>query len=128
MYSHKVLVNDEGFVVEECVLLKDNVAQNVEVLEGQFLVNYYDKEYIKPKWDFKKEEWVEGATEEEIKEWEEENKPQPKEPNENEILISNVLLENANLKQKTNDLEEMTANLMLQIAELKGGNTNVQMD
>ncbi|MBN1037899.1 hypothetical protein FC789_02255 [Clostridium botulinum] len=78
---------------------------------------------LKPKWTGI--EWIEGATEEEIKEWEEKNKLKPKEPSEDEILISNVLLENATLKQKTNDLEEMTANLMLKIAELKGGNTNV---
>lgn len=91
MYSHKVLVNNEGFVVEECVLLKDNIAQNVEVLEGQFLVNYYDKKYIKPKWDFNNKKWIEGATEEEIQEWEESNKPKPKEPTETEILQKQLL-------------------------------------
>ncbi|MBY6916065.1 hypothetical protein [Clostridium botulinum] len=96
MYSHKVLVNNEGFVVEECVLLKDNVVQNIEIQEGQFLVNYYDKKYIKPKWDFEKEKWTESATEEEIQEWEESNKPKPKEPTETEIL-QKQLLETQNL-------------------------------
>ncbi|WP_252246977.1 hypothetical protein [Clostridium sp. ZBS4] len=102
MYSHKVLVNNEGFVVEECVLLKDNVAQNVEVLEGQFLVNYYDKKYIKPKWDFEKEKWTEGATEEEIKEWEEKNKPKPKEPSTEDLLSKEVAnLKIANMQKDT---------------------------
>ncbi|WP_061343011.1 hypothetical protein, partial [Clostridium botulinum] len=91
MYSHKVLVNNEGFVVEECVLLKDNVVQNIEKQEGQFLVNYYDKKYIKPKWDFEKEKWTEGATQEEIKEWEEESKPIPKEPTKEELLEKQLL-------------------------------------
>ncbi|NFE74379.1 hypothetical protein FDC27_08825 [Clostridium botulinum] len=91
MYSHKVLVNNEGFVVEECVLLKDNVVQNIEIQEGQFLVNYYDKKYIKPKWDFEKEKWTEGATEEEIQEWEESNKPKPVQPTEIEVLQKQLL-------------------------------------
>ncbi|WP_252229667.1 MULTISPECIES: hypothetical protein [unclassified Clostridium] len=91
MYSHKVLVNNEGFVVEECVLLKDNVVQNIEIQEGQFLVNYYDKKYIKPKWDFEKEKWTEGATEEEIQEWEESNKPKPVQPIETEVLQKQLL-------------------------------------
>ncbi|EES49128.1 hypothetical protein NE172_05330 [Clostridium botulinum] len=91
MYSHKILIDNEGFVVENCVLLKDNVAQNVEVQEGQFLVNYYDKKYIKPKWNFEREEWTEGATEEELKEWEENNKPKPKEPTETEQLQKQLL-------------------------------------
>lgn len=44
---------------------------------------------------------------------------------ENEMLISNLLLDNAELKNKATELEELTSTLMLQIAELKGGNTNV---
>lgn len=46
-------------------------------------------------------------------------------PNESEVLMSNVILENAILKQQMVEQQELTANLLLQIAELKGGNTNV---
>ncbi|NFT08180.1 hypothetical protein FDF26_14135 [Clostridium botulinum] len=125
MYSHKVLVNDEGFVVEECVLLKDNVAQNIEIQEGQFLVNYYDKKYIKPKWNFEKEEWTEGATEQEMKEYKEANKPLPKEPTEQEVLNAQVLMENAQLKADLQEQQLLTSKLLLDMAELKGGKINV---
>lgn len=46
-------------------------------------------------------------------------------PSEEEILVSNIMLENATLKQQMTEQQELTANLLLQIAELKGGNTNV---
>lgn len=46
-------------------------------------------------------------------------------PNEGEVLMSNVILENATLKQQMVEQQELTANLLLQIAELKGGNANV---
>lgn len=91
MYSHKVLIDSEGFVIEGCVLLKDNIVQGIEIQEGQFLVNYYDKKYIKPKWDFDNKKWTEGATQEEIKEWEESNKPLPKEPTKEEQLQKQLL-------------------------------------
>lgn len=48
-----------------------------------------------------------------------------REPSEGEVLMSNVILENATLKQQMVEQQELTANLLLQIAELKGGNTNV---
>lgn len=47
------------------------------------------------------------------------------EPSEGEVLMSNVILENAILKQQMVEQQELTANLLLQIAELKGGNANV---
>ncbi|NFI17508.1 hypothetical protein FDB77_17750, partial [Clostridium botulinum] len=46
---------------------------------------------VKPKWDFNKEEWSEGATQEEIQEWEESNKPLPKEPTETDLLKQQLL-------------------------------------
>lgn len=46
--------------------------------------------YVRSKFDKELQEWVEGATEEEIKEWEEANKPLPQEPSEMEILSSEV--------------------------------------
>lgn len=78
--------------------------------------------FYKPKWN--DIEWIEGATEEEIETWKEENKV-VQEPSEGEVLMSNIILENATLKQQTTEQQELTANLLLQIAELKGGNANV---
>lgn len=40
--------------------------------------------YVKAKWTGR--EWIEGATDDKIKEWEEQNKPHPQEPTEIEIL------------------------------------------
>lgn len=45
--------------------------------------------YVKPKFNEELQEWFEGATEEEIKQWQEENKP-VLEPNEVEILKSEI--------------------------------------
>ena len=57
-------------------------------------------------------EWIEGATEEEIKAFKEENNI-IQEPTEQEKIISNIMLENAELKQQI-------AEITLQLAELKG--------
>ncbi|MBY7009569.1 hypothetical protein FDC58_06885 [Clostridium botulinum] len=48
-----------------------------------------------------------------------------KEPSEGEVLMSNIILENAQLKTGLQEQQELTATLLLQMAELKGGNTNV---
>ncbi len=53
------------------------------------------------------------------------NNPQIPKPSEGEVLMSNIILENATLKQQMVEQQELTANLLLQIAELKGGNANV---
>lgn len=50
---------------------------------------------------------------------------QEKEPSESEVLMSNIILENATLKQQMIEQQELSATLVLQIAELKGGNTDV---
>lgn len=52
--------------------------------------------------------------------------PTPTEhPSEQEELISNILLENATLKQQMAEQQELSSELLLQIGELKGGNENV---
>ncbi|MBN1071502.1 hypothetical protein DVV81_10035 [Clostridium botulinum] len=124
--EHVSIIDKNGFCISRTELMNENGDLiTYELKEDEQVVEKITNvELVKPKWVFDKEEWVEGATREEIKEQEEKNKPKPKEPNEDEILMSNILLENATLKQKTSDLEEMTANVMLQIAELKGGNIN----
>ncbi len=66
------------------------------------------------------------SAEDYYKEWLNNKNNQPKkEPTENEVLISNIILENAQLKTGLQEQQELTANLLLQIDELKGGNANV---
>ena len=47
------------------------------------------------------------------------------EATEEQKLLSTVLLENADIKEQLKEQQELSSNLMLQIAQLKGGNTNV---
>lgn len=47
------------------------------------------------------------------------------EPSEQEILNAQLLKENADIKAQLTEQQELTANLLLQIASLKGGSTNV---
>ena len=55
-------------------------------------------------------------------EWlENKDKEVEKEPTEGEILISNILLENAEIKGQLKEQQELSVTLALQIAELKGG-------
>lgn len=48
-----------------------------------------------------------------------------KELTENEILMSNIILQNTQLKIGLQEQQELTANLLLQIAELRGDKLNV---
>ncbi len=76
----QVWTYDENKVFVESIFV-DEVTQNMTTIP--FLVGY-----IKPTFNEELEEWFEGATEEEIKAWEEENKPKPTEPStENEMEV-----------------------------------------
>lgn len=88
------------------------------------LINGVDPttKFIKPK--YVNNTWVEGATDEEIKAWQEENKVEEKEANEQEKLNAQLLMENAEIKKQLTEQQELTASLLLQIAQL-GGNSNV---
>ncbi|NFA43145.1 hypothetical protein EXM65_11300 [Clostridium botulinum] len=94
MYEHKTIINKDGFIIENCVLFIDNIPQYFEITEGMQILDLYNCNLIKPKWTGI--EWIEGATEEETKEWEESNKPKPKEQTEVEQL-QRQLLETQNL-------------------------------
>ncbi|NFL87346.1 hypothetical protein FDB24_10460 [Clostridium botulinum] len=114
------IIDKDGYIVNPCIEKKKISEEDICV----HVLNDYS--LIKPKWNFEKEKWTEGATQEEIKEYEEEkNKSVEKEPTENEVLMSNIILENAQLKTGLQEQQELTANLLLKIAELKGGNENV---
>lgn len=72
---YKTIINENGFIMDICVLIIDDKPFNYELKDGESPVEYYNgTDYIKPRWDFGLQEWVEGATEEEIKAREEANK------------------------------------------------------
>ena len=47
------------------------------------------------------------------------------EPSEQEVLNAQLLKENADMKAQLSEQQELTANLLLQVASLKGGSTSV---
>lgn len=122
MYYYRTIIDKDFNIVDKCVLFIDEEPQYFEMKDNYMAVEQYRGNFIKPRWN--DIEWCESATEEEIKEYEEANKI-VQEPSENEMLMSNIILENATLKQRMEEQQELTSTLMLQIAELKGGNTNV---
>ncbi|NFS12774.1 hypothetical protein FDE77_16290 [Clostridium botulinum] len=79
------IIDKDGYIVNPCIEKKKISEEDICV----HVLNDYS--LIKPKWNFEKEEWIEGATQEEIQEWEEKNKPILKEPTENEVLLKQLL-------------------------------------
>ncbi len=80
IYSHILMDGNNNILFSDI---------EIEITEDMQIVDIPNKTYIKPKWTGI--EWTEGATEEEIKEYEEENKPKPKETTETEILQKQLL-------------------------------------
>lgn len=73
--------------------------------------------YITPTFNEELQEWYEGATQEEIDKWHEDNKPLPSEPSTEDKMEV--------LKAKVAEQDVTCANLLLEIALLKGGPQNV---
>lgn len=126
MITKKTIIDEQGYIVDLCVDYENGKPKYFEMKNNMKAVDYFtDKEkLIKPKWS--NGQWIEGATNEEIQAWEDDNKNGIKnEPSEHEVLLSNILLENAEIKQQLADQQELSATLALQIAEIKGGSANV---
>lgn len=91
-------VDENGFIIEDFVfVLEKELTDDLivkEILDG----------YVKPKFNREINDWEEGATQEEIDEWHEANKPQPQEPT---------------LEDKFNLLEEKNQALQEKIATLE---------
>ena len=62
--------------------------EEVEELNEFCITTPINTGYVKPKWDGT--EWIEGATAEEIAEWQEQQKPQSSMPNTEQILLEYV--------------------------------------
>ncbi len=90
----KSIVDLKGDIIYSHILMDGNnnilfSDIEIEITEDMQIVDIPNKTYIKPKWTGT--EWIEGATEEETKEWEESNKPKPKEPTKEELLEKQLL-------------------------------------
>lgn len=101
MIENKAIIDKQGNIIEKCVSFNDNVPQFFKMKDNYIVVKVLDKNYIKPRWNGS--EWVEGATDEEIQAWQEENKV-IQTPTTEELLLKEI------------------ANLKIEIMQLKGGN------
>lgn len=119
MLKLKTIINTQGEIVDFCVGFKNNEAQNFIMQDNYEAVDLYTHNYIKPKWNGSK--WIEGATEEEIKAWQEENKG-TKEITTEEKLIKEM----ANLKVDNMKKDTVISNLIKTVAELKIKIMNVE--
>lgn len=104
MIELKTVIDNNGYIIDECVEVKNGKVNYFILEDNQQIVDKYSNAlgYAKPKWNGS--EWVEGATEEEIQAYKEANKPTEKEPTIEELLIKEI------------------ANLKIEIMQLKGGN------
>lgn len=125
--KQKTLIDENGHIKLNVVVDTNNnivIPKNIKIEENQQLVEQYIGDYVKPKWNGS--EWVEGATKEEIKAWQEENKIEENtQPTEEQQLLSAVLLENSEIKEQLKEQQELIATILLQNAQLKGENANV---
>lgn len=84
-------IDDNGFYTGESYFVEEP-SEN-EISEPIFVG------YVKPKWNGL--EWMEGATEQEIQEWQEEQRNQPKIPSKDEILEQELANTNALILELT---------------------------
>lgn len=99
--QYGIVINRDGFIVDRCVILDDeNRPQYYELQEGEQAIPFDENnnftEYIKQKWN--ENEWIEGATQEEIDEYNANlPDPQPQKPTETEKLQTELANTNAML-------------------------------
>ena len=117
MYNQKTIIDNYGNVVKKAVILKDDKLLYTELKEGERLVDYCNKDMLKPVWNGT--EWTEKATEKEIKEWKD-SKKIIKEPTEQEKINAQLLMENAEIKKQLTEQQKVNANMLMQIAKLGG--------
>ncbi|NFE72532.1 hypothetical protein FC758_01125 [Clostridium botulinum] len=95
------VVDSNGYILINCIEKEKTADENICVKP---LNNY---SLVKPKWDFDNTKWIEGVTEEEIKEWEEKNKPKPKEPSETDLLKIELAKNTKDLAKKDLEIEQL---------------------
>lgn len=107
-----IVIDSNGFKIEFISLDKNNEPEKYDLRDGEKIVTTdwnIANTMLKPKWESTTLSWIETATEEEIKEWQEKNNSTLKEPSETEILQKQLL-----------ETQAIVANLQEQIL-LNGG-------
>ncbi|WP_252226964.1 hypothetical protein [Clostridium sp. ZBS2] len=100
MYN-KTIIDKKGYIAIPHILVDENnniLLADLELQDDQEIVEFCkNTTLLKPKWDLEKEGWIEMATDEEIKKWEEANKPVEKEPTKEDLLEQQLLETQAQL-------------------------------
>lgn len=126
--KYGVIINQDGYVVEACVILdEENKPQGYELKEYEqimeFITNNPITDFIKAKWTGTK--FVEGATQQEIDAWNLKHQPKIPDPTVQDTLNAQLLKDNASMKVEINNQKVLNSQLLLEIAKLKGGTANV---
>lgn len=119
-----IVIDENGYKVEFVTLNENKIPEGYILKDGESIVtNDWNiaNTMLKPKWESTTLSWIETATEEEIKAWNEKNKVIQK-PTEQQILNAQLLQQNANLQLEIEQQKQLNAQILLQLA---GGNTNV---
>lgn len=119
-----IVIDENGYKVEFVTLNENNIPEGYILKDGESIIKQkwsIANNMLKPKWESTNLEWIETATEEEIKAWNEKNKVIQK-PTEQQILNAQLLQQNANLQLEIEQQKQLNAQILLQLA---GGNTNV---
>lgn len=117
--EYKSIIDSDGNMICNCVLFIEDVPQCFVMNEEYKSVDFCVDILVKPKWNGT--QWIETATDEEIKAWNEKNEV-VKKPTEQQILNAKLLNQNANLQLQIEQQKQLNAQILLQLA---GGNTNV---
>lgn len=118
----KTIIDTNGNIVDLCVMFVDGQSQYFKMQEEYIAVKQYKGNFIKPNWNGTK--WIEGATEEEIQAWQEENKIIKQPTTEEEILKQIADLKIDNMKKDTiiNNTLKTVAELKVKVMSMEGGN------
>ena len=119
-----IVIDENGYKVEFVTLNENNIPEGYVLKDGESIIKQkwsIANNMLKPKWESTNLEWIETATEEEIKAWNEKNKVMQK-PTEQQTLNAQLLQQNANLQLEIEQQKQLNAQILLQLA---GGNTNV---
>lgn len=119
-----IVIDENGYKVEFVTLNENNIPEGYVLKDGESIIKQkwsIANNMLKPKWESTNLEWIETATEEEIKAWNEKNKVMQK-PTEQQTLNAQLLQQNANLQLEIEQQKQLNAQILLQ---LTGGNANV---
>ena len=118
------IINTNGFCVSRTELTDDEGnLLTYELKKGESIVEKIrDATLIYPKWNGS--QWIEGATEEEIKAWNEENKIIKQPTTEEKMLKQIADLKIDNMKKNTiiNNTLKTVAELKVKVMSMEGGN------